>query len=540
LEIDPVSHSPLFADVMRSMQLARFCERHRISTREGLERRAETRDRQMRRRTFLGAAGAALVLPKSVRAAPPQLDIDVAIVGAGLAGLACADTLAGAGVVATIYESRDRVGGRVWSMGGAFAGPVSFPGQVVERGGELIDNLHKTMLGYAQRFGAVKEDMGKTWLDGEPAYHFGGVPVSEAEVVDEFRDFVAAMHVDLAALSADVTAFGYSEFDEDLDYTSLAEYLVTRGAGPIASAALTTAYTIEYGGETAEQSALNLLFFIHADRRSRFTPFGVYSDERWHLVGGNEQIVQGLAAELPGPIVLESRLLRVARRGDGRVELTFDQGGTTVVAVHDAVVLAIPAPVLRQVELDASLELPDWKRTAIDELQYGANAKLHVGFGSRFWGAHDSDGVSYSDLPDHQNTWEVNPSGATATRAVMLDYSGGDRTRAMNPNQTQQIAASWLDDLELLYPGAKAAATKVGNKYLAHLQHWPSDPHCQGAYTCNHPGYFTTIEGYQGLPIDNVYFAGEHTDVFYEWQGFMEGAANSGIRAADELLADFD
>ena len=535
-----MSHSPLFADIMRSMKLARFCERHRISTREGLERRAETRHQLLRRRSFLGSAGAAMMLPRIGRAAPPQLDVDVAVVGAGLAGLACADTLADAGVVATVYESRDRVGGRVWSMGGAFAGPVTFPGQVVERGGELIDNLHKTMLGYAQRFGAAKEDMGKTWLDGEAAYWFAGVPVTEAEVVDEFRDFVAAMHVDLAQLSAEVTAFGYSEFDEELDYTTLAEYLVSRGAGPNASAALTTAYTIEYGCETAEQSALNLLFFIHADRRSRFTPFGVYSDERWHLVGGNEQIVQGLAEELPGPIVLESRLLRVARRVDGRVELTFDQGGSTVVAVHDAVVLAIPAPVLRDVELDASLELPEWKQNAIAEMHYGANAKLHVGFGSRFWGAHGSDGVTYSDLPDHQNTWEVNPTNASASRAVLLDYSGGDRTLAMNPNQTQNLAKAWLDDLELVVPGAKAAATKQGNKYVAHLQHWPSDPHCQGAYTCNRPGYFTTIEGYQGLPIDNVYFAGEHTDAFYEWQGFMEGAANSGIRAAEEILADFD
>ena len=73
---------------------------------------------------------------------------------------------------------------------------------------------------------------------------------------------------------------------------------------------------------------------------------------------------------------------------------------------------------------------------------------------------------------------------------------------------------------------------------LAHLQHWPSDPNAKGAYTCNHPGYFTTIEGYQGLPIDNVYFAGEHTDVFYEWQGFMEGAALSGIQAAREIMQD--
>ena len=71
------------------------------------------------------------------------------------------------------------------------------------------------------------------------------------------------------------------------------------------------------------------------------------------------------------------------------------------------------------------------------------------------------------------------------------------------------------------------------------MQHWPSDPFIKGGYVSNHPGYFTTIEGNQALPAGNLYFAGEHTDSFYEWQGFMEGGANSGIRAAEEVLSDF-
>ena len=534
--------SPLFRRIMQTVNLARWCRQRGISPREGLERRDEARWHAMRRRSLLAAApavGASLIVPRNGRAAPPQIDVDVAIVGAGLAGLACADTLADAGVVATLYESRDRVGGRQWSMGGAFAGPVTFPGQVVERGGELIDNLHKTILGYAQRFGLAKEDMAKKWVDGETTYNFYGQTVTEEEVLEEFHELVGAMHVDLSELSAEVTAFSFTEFDQELDFTTLYNYLVTRDAGPIAFAALDSAYTIEYGRQIDEQSALNMLFFIHADRRSRFTPFGVFSDERWHIVGGNQQIAEGLASDFPGPIVLDSRLLRVARLADGRVQLTFDQGGTVVEVVHDAVVLAIPAPVLRDVELDASLELPPWKQAVIDELEYGANAKLNVGFGSRVWGNHGSDGTSYSDLANHQTTWEVNPSKATATRAVLVDYSGGDRAAGMNPAQTQKIAGDFLTDLDRLWPGAKAAATKVGNNYLAHLQHWPSDPHAKGAYTCNHPGYFTTLLGYESLPIDNVYFAGEHTDLFYEWQGFMEGAATSGIRAAEEILADY-
>ena len=107
---------------------------------------------------------------------------------------------------------------------------------------------------------------------------------------------------------------------------SLAEYLDTRGAGPVIRQAIEASYLAEFGLELDQQSALNLLLFIHADRRSRFMPFGVFSDERYHVVEGNDRIASGLAADLPRPIRYAHRLTRVARRSDGRVELTFNSG----------------------------------------------------------------------------------------------------------------------------------------------------------------------------------------------------------------------
>jgi monoamine oxidase len=57
-----------------------------------------------------------------------------------------------------------------------------------------------------------------------------------------------------------------------------------------------------------------------------------------------------------------------------------------------------------------------------------------------------------------------------------------------------------------------------------------------GSYTCYMPGQFTTIAGLEGLPVGNVFFAGEHANSFYDWQGFMEGAALSGVNAAAAIL----
>lgn len=67
-------------------------------------------------------------------------------------------------------------------------------------------------------------------------------------------------------------------------------------------------------------------------------------------------------------------------------------------------------------------------------------------------------------------------------------------------------------------------ATRNDNgRVLAHLEHWPSNPLFKGSYTCTCRGQFTSIAGNEGTRLDNLYFAGEHANSFYEWQGFMEG-----------------
>jgi len=94
--------------------------------------------------------------------------------------------------------------------------------------------------------------------------------------------------------------------------------------------------------------------------------------------------------------------------------------------------------------------------------------------------------------------------------------------------------------LDKVFPGVLAAATRDTNGlFRVHLEHWPSNPLTQGSYTCYRPGQFTSIAGIEGTSVGNLYFAGEHANSFYDWQGFMEGAALSGVQAAKEILKDF-
>jgi monoamine oxidase len=541
-----MGRTPLFDKVVRAMRIARFCEDNRLSTDDGLERMRqrelnERAGRQTRREWLTGvaragaAAGATSMLSPAQRlfAGAPAAAIDVGVVGAGIAGLACADALAASGICARVYEAGARVGGRCVSLRNFF------PDQIAERGGEFIDTPHKTMLRYAKRFNLALEDVSKE--PGDVFYHLGGQLIPESTVVDEFREFVEVMHVDLRRLSNEPTAINHTDADVTLDRTSLSAYLdgangARRAAGSIANAAIRAAYIAEYGLEPEQQSCLNFLGFIHADRRSKFTPFGVFSDERYHVLDGNDRIVSGLAQALPRPVELGMKLCAVRETASGRVELTFDTPAGVVSCTHDAVVLAIPFTTLRSVQLDIDLDRVPGKRAAIDHLGYGTNAKMMVGFNRRPWIDQGGNGTAYADLAKLVCVWETNPARATSGRGVLTDYSGGSRGSALNPGAVQLEASQFLADLNFIFPGAHAAARRVKGDVVAHLEHWPSNPLAKGSYTCYMPGQFTTIAGLEGLPVGNVFFAGEHANSFYDWQGFMEGAALSGVDAAAAIL----
>lgn len=547
-----MAHARVFDAIMRAMRIGRFAETRGISTSEAFERVAAARQRRVARRAFLGGLGATAVTTAGLAAyASSNGGPRIAIVGGGFAGLVCADQLAKKGCHATIYEANSRLGGRVHST-------HDFPGQVAELGGELIDTPHKTILHYAQALGLAKEDL--SHADGEVAYDFFGQGYSETEVVDEYRELVKRMHPDLLQLAAP-TFFQHTAAEEALDWTDLATYLDTRAPDlPLIRAVLDVAYNIEYGVETSQQSCLAMLQFIHLDGRRHFAPFGVFSDERYHLVGGNDQLAQAIAAGLPGPIVMGAQLTKLRKNGLGEFELFFN--GASSPEIADAVVLAIPFSVLRNVVLEPSLGLSADKQRVIADLPYGKNVKTMIGFDGRPWlDLHGCNGAVYSDRPNLQTSWETNYGSAGPT-SVLTDYAGGNRGARLQSGTVQVPlgcgschgsgasfftiddtviqgqADAFLSDLDAVLPGLKAAATKLGNKYVVARGHWVAQKYSKGSYTANPPGYFTTMAGLEAQSAGLLKFAGEHTDSFYEWQGFMEGAARSGVAAASELLDD--
>ncbi len=530
------SRTPSGRRLTHLRHVAQFCRQHQFSASLGLEAIAEAQgqfsqhpDRSIPTRSIPARSP---LTESSAIPAPRDPRLSIGIVGAGFAGLACGYELQTQGVRAEIFEASDRAGGRCWSMGGRFGDQALFPGQVVERGGELIDSQHHQLLRYAQDFGLAVEDLSATV--GDWTFYSQGQHQTEQTVVEEYLAFLHAIDHDLKAVSRQPTAWDHTDFDRQLDRISLAEYLEHYDVGPAARAYINASYQGEFGFDLEDQTCLHFLL-MNLDKQDN--PLEIFSDERYHIAGGNEQITQCLTDRLAPQIQLQHRLIRVARTPAGAIALTFDYDGTAIVKTFDVVVLTVPFPCLREVDLEPSLDLPDWKRKAIDQLDNGAQVKMMVSFTSRPWMDQGSNGVSHSDLPYHQVTWEASPSLADDQRSTIVHLASGALGSSLSPDRFQQDAANFLGNLDTIYPGAKAHVRRDRSGHICgHLEPWITNPLSYGAYLCYRPGQFTAFTGLEGKPAHNLFFAGEHTHSFYEWQGFLEGAALSGIEVAKTIL----
>lgn len=414
-----------------------------------------------------------------------------------------------------------------------------FPDRTIELGGELIDFWHKVMLKYARRFGLTLIDLFKT--AGEVVYRIDGETYPESVIIDAFREVVLRMASDVRSLTSGLNArIPFTARDEELDFTNLDEYLVSIGSDPLLLKAIRSVFGGEYGQAIDRQSCLNFIFFAKLSRsQSRIVYFGANNAERYAIVEGNDAIAKGLEADLTSPVQFGMDLRAIRQADDGRFVLTF---GKKTERLHHAVVLAIPATVIRsRVDLHANLDIAPETRAAIQTLQYGDNTKTMYQFASAapFAGEFEGDGTSYVTdpaLPNIQVTFpsKTGSAGADPTKPVIVDYGFGVRGRDLT--RLDRNGEKFLQDLDVVFPGARAQRRQLLDGSLFKRAHWPSEPNALGSYTCNQPGYFTTEEGWLGEPAGNLTFAGEHTDSFYNFQGFIEGAAESGIRAAEYLL----
>jgi monoamine oxidase len=187
---------------------------------------------------------------------------------------------------------------------------------------------------------------------------------------------------------------------------------------------------------------------------------------------------------------------------------------------------------LRLVDGVKALDLSKLKQEAIARLGYGNNSKVMYGFTERWWRNPlvglpvTSNGSIFTDLP-LQCTWESS-RGQPGESGILTNYLGGaPAVRQL----TQEHFDKFREELNQVFSGI---ADKFDGKRA--LMNWPGYKFTRGSYSCPLVGQYTTLLKVAPEPElkGRLIFAGEHTSG--EFSGFMNGAVESGNRAAKEIL----
>jgi monoamine oxidase len=467
-------------------------------------------------------------------------------VGAGISGLVAALTLHEAGVSPQIFEASGRSGGRIHTNRAGWFGD-----QVAEWCGELIDSSHQTMLGLAKRFKLPLTDVlagvprgAEYTIDFEGKYY----PVSQAAA--DFKPVLTNLLAQLS-LAGELAPFDRLTAEQRrLDAMSVNEWIqryVPGGHGSLMGRYIERAYLAEFGRDTKELSAINLVYMLGA--QSGPVPgeegFHIYGDsnEKYHITGGNELLTDAIVARLPPRILhFNSRLEAITREPGRGVTLTIATDAGRERHVFDRVVLTLPFTRLRQIDYRRA-GFSGVKRLAIEQLAYGRHTKMHVPFNERLWNQRGawigvSDGTVFTDL-NFQNAWDTT-RGQPGKSGILVAYLGGTpavvaasdyaySTTADSP-KTEKTVRAFLSQIDRVFPGIArhyAGNATMGSTFL--------DPFIGGSYSVWLVGQLTAFGGVEGRAEGPIHFAGEHTSL--EQQGFMEGGAATGLRAAHEVLS---
>jgi monoamine oxidase len=504
-----------------------------------LAARAHSEQLISRRELLAGAAGVASATALSMspalsfaqtmaRKSAPR----VAIVGSGLAGLRCAHQLwnanPGGPIAATIFEANpERIGGRCWTLRDYFGA-----GQIAEHGGEFINSNQFAVRHLAHSFGLKLEDVnGGTLPAEEEAYLIDGGAYTNKEALADW-DSIGFTTFHHALREAETTA-GASL----LDSLSVTEWLDQTEIGTTSrfGKLLLACSVAEQGGDPEEQSAL-LLIEEFGEKNSRRAFTTGEGNERFHIVGGNDQLVTRMLDELPPETVqLGHQLVALRARANGTYRLVLEVAGVTYEKTVDIVVLALPFTTLREVDLSKS-GLSASKRNVIETYGMGSNAKIHIELDHQTWPALGYGGGMLTEWEGLCCGWDDSvPLGAAASPVLYTGYPGGSTGRSVLTGPAHGPAPApdvkWmLGQLDQLFPGTSGAFTGQ-----AYEDHWTEDPWTHGAYSFWKVGQATSFAKLAAAPEGSILFAGEHTS--FENEGYLDGAVETGERAAGEIMS---
>lgn len=439
---------------------------------------------------------------------------DVIVVGAGMAGLKAAMELEARGHSVILLEARERVGGRL--MAGEIAG------QVIDRGGQWVGPTQKLLLAEAAAHGIEtyrQYDAGKQLLHyrGKLRKYAGDVPALPFLSLLELARLQKRWDREMMTLPAEAPwqAPNAEDWDSQTVETWIRTNLKTHGAQTFARIVTRAVFC----AEPAQMSYLYFLDYLRGGGGVESVTGVAGGAQEAKFRGGAHSIARAMAAGLKTQVRFEAPV-RAIRQHDAGVTATTDKGA------FDArrLVMAIPPALASRIHYDAPL--PVKRDGLMQRMPMGSVIKVHVAYDKPFWRKKGLAGMAVSDEHPFNVVFDQSPDDESV--GILVGFIDGDHAiemSAMGDNARREEVVKSL--VAYFGPDAREPVDYVD-------QDWTAEEWSRGCYVAHMaPGVMTRFGEALRAPCGFIHWAG--TETATEWQGYMDGALQSGIRVAREV-----
>jgi monoamine oxidase len=459
---------------------------------------------------------------------------DVVVVGAGLAGLTAARKLAAAGREVLVVEARDRVGGRTVNQ--LVTAPGASPGTIVEVGGQwvgpgqdrvlaLIDELglqtFKTYNegNYVDYRNGLKMEYGHLFPADPLGIGLNRLPPTDPAGAAEAGAIIERLNLMAAEvpLEAPWTAPNAVAWDSQTFHSWMQANIVSPGGKSLVALAIQAVFSVE----PRDTSLLHVLFYIASagDLNALINTAGGAQDAR--IVGGSHRISLGMAQQLGPRVLLNAPVMAIDQDGSGVIA----RGELFRVRAQRCIVTAPPTIAAR---IRYSPLLPGIRDQMTQRMPMGSVIKVQCVYPTPFWREAGLAGQATSDTGPVRITFDNTPPDESV--GILMGFMEGEdgrRAEEMTPDQRRQGTI----DSFVRYFGEEAADPL---EYIE--KSWMSEEWSRGCYGgVFPPGAWLNFGHTIRTPCGRIHWAGTETATI--WNGYMDGAVQSGERAAEEVSA---
>ena len=451
----------------------------------------------MKRREFIKTTGAvvagAMIFPNI--SVPKSGSKNVIIIGAGISGLSAAYKLKQSGINVTIIEARNRIGGRIFTYN------FNDENLTCELGAEWVGKSHTRLIELSKEFNVeLLNHQFETHLILNNQYKKAG----DWDFSPEWNKKYEMLLKQFNSLPDD------SQMKLDYDKLDWWRFLVNSGI-PKNDLEIKELLDSTDFGESIRQVSAYAGIAEYAESSEK-------NEMDYHVKGGNSNIINKLAEAMGMEnIILKTNVTKVEQKNDNVI--VYDSNGKSYKA--DNIICTVPTFSLLKIIWEP--QLPSVYLDALNELQYSRIIKTSILFSERFWKDESLDMIT-DTIPHYFYHSTKNQSGK---KGILTSYATGDRAYVLSKMKNENRINEICKTLKPAFGEIEKYAEKSVNYY------WGSDDYSQGAYAIYNKHQWPSVRETLNKNHDRVYFAGEH---LADWQGFMEGAINSGEHAADEII----